>query len=529
MGAPEHGLHVLDWIVVLVYLIGMLAIGWVAGRRVKDARGFHTAGGRLGSLLVGLSLLGTYLSAMTMIALPGVAFGPDGMRWSIQLPFLIVTALVITTLVLPRYRRAGVVSVYQFLELRIHVSARALASACFVALSAGRTGLTLYLPALAYSQITGADILPAIVVMGLVTLAYTVWGGIEAVIWTDAIQVFVFTLGAVLSVVYILWDIHLVNADFWGIAHQFHKLQIWDPSLDFKQIASLWLVLQTLFETIRIYGTQQDMTQRYVTTRSTREANKSVWICIVGYIPLGFAFYFIGAALCVYYRALCLSCHPDTYFIGQLVSGKPRWDAMYPHFIAARLPVGVTGIVLAAVFAAAMSTMASLLNSGATVCVEDFYKRFWPKERSDRHYLGVSRALTVVIGVAAVGVALYCNRVGETGQLMWTKIMGYTTAGVLALMALAFLPIRIRPAAAVAGWVTAIGLVWYLSTFKVVHALLWPVIGNTAGFVVALVLNTLLVALSGESPFGPRQRFPLEATRAMAATDAQASGHEGSL
>jgi Na+/proline symporter len=395
------------------------------------------------------------------------------------------------------------------------------ASACFVALSAGRTGLTLYLPALAYSEITGASIMPAIIVMGLITLAYTVWGGIEAVIWTDAVQVFVFTLGAVLSVAYILWGVHAAHADFFGIADQFHKFRVWEPSLDFRKLTSLWLILQTLFETIRIYGTQQDMTQRYATTSSTKEARKSVWISILGYIPLGFAFYFIGAALFVYYQA-----HQDPYIVGELAKAKPKFDAAYPHFIATQLPVGIKGIVLAAIFAAAMSTMSSLMNSGATVCVEDFYKRFWPRKRSDRHYLGFARVLTVLIGLAAIGVALYCSQVGQTAQLMWTRIMSYTTAGVLALMALAFLPIRIRPAAAIVGWLTAVGLVWYLSTYQVTHPLLFPVIGNAAGFVVALLLNTALVGIAGRNPFGPEERFPLDATPAAAAEAAPEPGDE---
>jgi SSS family transporter len=492
---------VLDWVVIFAYLIGMLAIGWWSGKRVKDTVGYQTAAGRMGSLLVGLSLLGAYLSALTMMALPGKAFGGDDWLWAVQLPFLIVTAVVITRFVLPWYRAAGVVSVYHFLEQRIHVVARVLASLCFLALSTGRAGLTLYLPALAFSEITKTDITYSIAVMGLVTIAYCVYGGIEAVIWTDAIQVVIFTLGAVLSVVYILWGTSLAGGDFLGLAALHHKFRMWEPSTDLTKLTTWWLILQTLFETIRIYGTQQDMTQRYVATASTREANKSVWISILGYIPLGFIFYFIGAALFVYYQA----SGPEA------VEGlKP--DAVYPHFIATTLPAGARGLVLAAIFAAAMSTISAIMNSGATVCVEDFYRRFWVKDRPDAHYLWVIRGLTVVSGLAAMGMAVVFWRLGKDAQDMWSMVMSFTTTGVLALMALAFLPIRIRPAAAVIGWLSSAIAIWFLTKRTDVHFLLYPVIGNVVGFVVALLAQMVLAGVQGRTLLHPDERFPLGRT-----------------
>ncbi|MGQ9729825.1 MAG: sodium:solute symporter family transporter [Candidatus Zipacnadales bacterium] len=508
MPGAQQGLNALNWAVIFAYLFAMLFIGWWVGRRVKSASGYQVAEGRMGSVLVGLSLLGTYLSALTVMALPGKAFSPEDWLWAIQLPFLLVTALVITRFVLPVYRTAGVISVYQFLELRIHVVARVLASLCFLALSVGRSALTLYLPALAFAEITQADLNTVIIVMGVVTTLYTAWGGIEAVIWTDAVQVIIFMLGAVLSVLFILWDIHAVGGDFGGLAAEFHKFRIWEPSLNFRQLTSAWLILQTLFETIRIYGTQQDMTQRYVAAESTRAANRSVWISILGYIPLGFLYYFIGSALFIYYQT-----HPDPYVLDQLAQAKPKYDAMYPHFIATRLPVGVKGTVLAAIFAAAMSTISSCMNSGATVCIEDFYKRFWPRQRSDAHYLWLARGLTLLFGVASITMAFYFGYAGQSAQDMWSKVMSYTTTGVLALMAFAFLPIRLRPSAAIVGWIVAFGSVWYMTAHKLVHFLLYPVLGNLLGFAAGLGVQVLLVGLQGRTPFSPEEHFPLEATK----------------
>ncbi len=523
------GLHPVNWACIILYLAGMIALGAYMGRRIKDSRGFFIAEGRLGSVVVGLSLLGTYLSALTMMALPGKSFGPENWLWAIQLPFLLITAVVITGFVLPRYRAAGVISVYQFLEQRIHVSARLLASFCFLLLSIGRMGVVLYLPALAFSKITGTSIEGTIVVMGVIVTIYTVLGGIEAVIWTDAVQVLILTAGALLSVGFILYDVHITpGADFMALAAEHGKFRMIEPSLDYTKLVSLWLILETIFQTIRIYGTQQDMTQRYMATRSTREANKSVWISIIGYIPLGFLFYFIGSALFVYYTASY-----DPVVAAELASDPPKYDAIYPHFIASRLPLGVGGVVLAAIFAAAMSSIDSSMNSSSTVCVEDFYKRFWGRDRPDQHHLVVARALTVMWGVLAIGMAIAFKDV-KYAQDTWSKVMSFSTTGVLALMALAFLPIRIRPVPAIAGWAVAAasvalmslgtkihGLVYplmgdalwiapALSSVGKVHFLLYPVIGNILGFAVALGGNCIAVWSKGRSLTAPEERFPLE-------------------
>ncbi len=506
MEAPAPGIGAVNWAVIILYLAGILALGAYMSRRIKTTRGYFVAEGRLGALLVGLSLLGTYLSALTMMALPGKSFGPEDWLWTIQLPFLIITAFVITRFVLPRFRAAGVVSVYEFLEQRVHVSARLLASVCFLLLSIGRMGLVLYLPALAFSHITGTQIELNILVMGAIVTVYTVLGGIEAVIWTDAIQVVILALGALLSVGYIVYDINQVTHSFFGLAAQYHKFRVLELSLDVTKLTSLWLILETIFQTIRIYGTQQDMTQRYMATKSTKKGNQSVWIAILGYIPLAYLFYFIGSALFIYYQA-----YSDPYVLNILAADRPKYDAIYPHFIVDRLPVGIAGLVLAAIFAAAMSSIDSSMNSSSTVCVEDFYKRFWGRNKPDRTYLVMARALTVVWGLLAIGMALAFRHV-QYAQDTWSKVMSFSTTGVLALMLLAFLPVRVRPAAAIAGWAVAAGSVAIMTFLTEIHFLLYPVIGNVLGFTVALLWNAaassgLLRRLTWGEPY-PLEKIP---------------------
>jgi len=464
-----------NYLVLAAYLAGMVGIGFLAGRRIKGTKGFFIADGRLNYIIVGLSILGTYLSALTMMGLPGMSYGKHDWTYMVQLPCLMITAIVITGFVLPRYRKAGIVSIYEFLETRIHISARMVASVCFLIFSIGRMGLVLYLPALAFSTVTGAPLWLCIICMGIIITLYTVVGGIEAVIWTDAIQVVIFIAGAVCTLGFIFSNLSVKTFIDIGIEH--NKFRMLIPGFDITKITTLWLVMETIFQTIRIYGTQQDVAQRYMTTDSTEKANRSVWIAILSYIPLGFIFYFIGTALFVFYKA-----NPDINLPGKA-------DPIYPYFVVMHLPAGISGLVIAAIFAAAMSSIDSCMNSSSTVCIEDFYKRFATSDHPDRYYLRKARVLTILWGTLAVGMGLLFIG-AQYAQIVWGKLMGISTNGILGLMALAFLPFRINKWAAGAGFVLS-----YVCLFAMmasgVNFLLWPVVGNCTCFFTALFLNPI--------------------------------------
>ncbi|MBM4079593.1 MAG: sodium/solute symporter [Planctomycetes bacterium] len=497
---PRVDFGALNYAILVLYLVAMVAIGWWARGRAKSTSGFFVGEGKLHYVLVGLSLLATYLSALTMMALPRVSFGQDDFIWTVQLPCLIITALVITRFVLPRLREANVVSVYEFLEQRIHVSVRLITSAAFLVLSVGRMALNLFLPALALHTILGFDLPTTIVVIAVVVIAFSYIGGIVAVIWTDAIMAVIFTLGAIVSVVSILSGIGLER--FADIASEHHKFRtfVWD--LDWTKKATLWFVLETIFQTIRIYGTQQDMTQRYMATESTAKANRSVWLAILGYIPLGFLFYFLGTALFVFYQA-----HPDPV-VPTLMARKGYADAVYPWFIVTQLPTGLSGFMVVAIFAASMSTLSSSLNSGATVMVEDFYKRLFRRDRSDRHYLMVARVLTAFFGALAIAAGLALIGRVEQAQDTWNKVMGVSTCGVLGLMALAILPFRVNTWAALTGFLCACACLLYVTTQTKIIFLLWPVITSTVCFGVALALHALLPSEPSAAKAAPASGAP---------------------
>jgi len=443
---PRRSFGKANYAVLGIYLAAMLGIGVYTSRRIKGTRGYFIADGRMNHVVVGLSLLGTYLSALTMMGLPGMAYGKHDWTYMVQLPFLVVTAVVITRLVLPRYRKAGFISVYEHLEHRIDVSVRVLASISFLVFSIARMGLVLYLPALAFSTVTGVPLPVCVIGMGIVITAYTVLGGMEAVIWTDAIQVVIFIVGAVLTLAYIFAD--LGADEFVRTASAHNKFRLLVPSLDVTRITSLWLVL-----------------------------------AILAYIPVGFIFYFIGTALFAFYKA-----HPAADLPGKA-------DPMYPHFIVSHLPPGIAGLVIAAIFAAAMSSIDSLMNSSSTVCIEDLWKRFARTERPDRSYLVKARMLTILWGALAVVMGLLFMEV-EYALVVWGKVMGISTNGILALMALAFLPFRVSKWAAIAGFGVGYACLFTLMYATKINFLLWPVIGNVTSFLAALLVHWLIGVIS---------------------------------
>ncbi len=478
-----------DYAIVAIYMVVMLLIGWWCGRKIEGSRSYFIGSGKIHFVAVGLSVLATYLSALTMIALPAMAYGEHDWTYTVQLPFLVLTSYIITRFVVPVYRRAGVISVYELFEKRIHVSARLFGSISFLVMSLARMSILLYLTSLAIYTATGLDLAWTIVIMGVVTVLYTAIGGMEAVIYTDVIQAIIFIVGAFVSLFCIVRDIPA--AQFLQIANEYHKFRMLAPGLDPTKIVTVWLILETVFQTIRIYGTQQDITQRYATTESIAKANRSVWIGTLSYIPLGYLFYFIGTALFVYYKV-----HPELP-----VPAKP--DQIYPYFVVTRMHAGLPGLVIGAFLAASMSSISSSMNAVATICVEDFMKRFARVPRSDAYFLFRAKLMTYGWGLLSVLLALTFVK-ASYAQILWGKLMGLCTNGVLGILVLALLPVRINKWGVVAGVVTG-----YCALFLMIRAdvnfLLWPVVGNLVCFFVALLVSRLLntAAVSDEAKEEP--------------------------
>ena len=429
-GLMQNHFTGVDWAVLAAYFVATMSIGVYFYRRSRSTEGFTAAGRSLPGWVCGLSIFATYLSSISFLALPGKAFVGNWNAFVFSLSLPIATWIAVRWF-MPFYRRSGEVSAYAHLERRFGSWARVYASLFYLLTQIARMGAVMYLMALALSVPLNWDIRTIIVVTGVSVTVYTFVGGIVAVIWADALQALVLMVGAVVCVVVMLWGLPEGPGQVFTIAAEHQKFSLgsynpWDISE-----ATFWVVLvYGLFINLQNFGIDQSYIQRYIASASDREARKSVWLGGLLYVPVSAVFFFIGTALFAYYQT-----HPDDLAeVRQTVAAqrlkneevsadRPDYaerlqataasltesdlgDKVFPHFIGKRLPQGVTGLLIAAIFAAAMSTLSTSLNSSATLLMSDYYRRFIDPEASEGRSMAVLYTATLVWGALGTGVAL---------------------------------------------------------------------------------------------------------------------------
>lgn len=385
----------IDWAIIALYLVGTAAIGLYFYLREKKQtnESFFLGGRNIPWWAAGISLYATGTSAISYIATPAKSFAENWLYLSANIVGLLGTAFVAICIV-PLLRRLSLMSVYQYLEMRFHPKIRTLASILAIILQlGGRMSLVLFLPALAMSAVTGLDVNYAILIMGAVTIVYTVLGGMKAVIWTDFIQVFVMLGGAFVALGYVVAHTDGGVGAFFHTALGDGKFRTFD--WDFNLTApTVWGFLFVTILGVVTIPQDQVMMQRVLSTKSDKEAGWSMWTLAAIVVPGNLTFFGIGTALYVFYKG-----HP-----GHL-NPMLNVDSTFPQFIAAELPVGVTGLIIAGIFAASMSTLSSCMNSVATLVSVDFFERRG-KTVTSAQSVRVAEIATVVAGLIGIGTAL---------------------------------------------------------------------------------------------------------------------------
>jgi SSS family transporter len=383
---------VLNWAALLGYLAAMVGIGVWCSRGEESTDQFFLAGKKIPWWAAGLSIFGTQLSAITFMAIPATAFAEDWVRMIGNLMIMPVIP-VIVLLFLPFFRRLNITTAYEYLERRFNVAVRVLASLLFILFQLGRMGVVLYLPAIALSAVTGLNVYLCIALMGVLATIYTVMGGIEAVIWTDVVQVLVLLGGALICVMIAAIDGggfgELVAT---GMRSNKMNLLVWDWS---PASFGVWvMVVGGFFTALVPYSTDQTVVQRYLTTKDERQAAGSLWLNFAMTLPAALIFYGLGTALFVFYTN-----NPE-------LALPAKADRIVPWFVIRELPDGVAGMVIAGIFAAAMSSLDSSMNSVATAYVNDFHRRFRPSS-DDRQSLRLAKGVTVTVGSAGTAIAIW--------------------------------------------------------------------------------------------------------------------------
>ena len=480
--ARTKSYHPVNWAIMVGYLLLMAGMGVWFMRRNKSSDDYFRAGGRVPWIVVSMSIYATMFSSITFISIPALSYLTD-CRYFIITFGIILMAPVVVKWYLPFFRRLNLTSAYEFLEVRFNLSCRLFASAAFILFMVARTAIVTYLPALAIAAVTNLDVNMAIIVVTAVTIFYCTIGGVEAVIWSDFVQSVILIASTVLIYILLVWGTDGGVAGFLSAGTAAGKFRAFDFVFDWTK-PCFWVVLiGGIVANLASYTSDQCVVQRYMTTRDERGAAKSILFNGVLSFFNCIVFFTLGVALWTFYRS-----NP-----GLLDVTMPKNDSILPLFIGNDLPTGVSGLVLAAVAAATMSTLSANLNSAASAIVTDFWERLFKGD--ERSKLLCGKISTVVVGLLGGGFALIlANMEIQSIYDQFQRFLGVLTGGLGCLFFMGVFMKRVNGIGATAGLVANYAVCFTLDQAQFAgkpHLLLFGFLGMIACLVVAPVVSAL--------------------------------------
>lgn len=503
----------LDLIIIFSYLIGIVLFGTWFGRKQKTTRDYFLGDRSVPWWAVAFSIVATETSTITFISIPGIAFSRGGNFQFLQLVFgYLLGRIVISLLFIPSYFRGELLTVYQLLDRRFGGKIKVLAASLFVVMRNIADGIRLLLTAIvlaavytAFQPAANADTITiaSIVLIGAAMIVFTYFGGMEAVIWVEVIQLGIYIAGAIAAAIILIGAIDGGFATASAVASQYGKFSLFDFSFSATKTFTFWSgLIGGCFLTMSTHGTDQYLVQRYLCTNHPRKA--IVALLTSGAIVLGqfIGFLFIGALLFAFY-------HPftDAGYLSATSTAFPftGTDRVFPDFITKHMPSGLAGLVVAAIFAAAMS---SSLNSIAATAVNDLYKPIRPK-RPDKHYLKISHLLTLVWGVVQIGVALAVRKQPGSALSNALSVASLINGPILGVFLVGAFLRRVSQPPALIGMVASIAVMVYVFSQTTI-AWTWYVF---LGSLVTCLVAWLASFAFAEAPVGARDELaPAAAT-----------------
>ncbi len=508
----------IDLLVIAIYLISIVAFGSWFVRKNRTSNEFMIAGSSLPGWAIGLSYFGTYVSSNTFIGVVGRAFGTNWnyFVFSLALPFAVWLG---TKYFVPFYRHSGEVSAYHHMEKRFGAWARTYTVVCYLLIQLSRIATITFGVALVLNGLTGWSLTSIIIVSGILVTVYTLLGGIKAVIWTEVIQSIILFSGAILLLLLILNGIPGGLSNGLKIAEENSKFSLGSFKLSFSESTFWVILLYGFFMNLKAFGFDQTYIQRYHTARSDLDARKSLWFGALLYVPISLLFFFIGSMLFSYYQThqglmqdlkqkssitLSEGSLPD------IVHGKNNKDInansstlqieefadqALPHFMANRVPVGVVGLIIAAIMAAAMSTISTCLNSSATIILIDVYKRYFNSNPTEAKAMYILRGGTFLMGTVASIIALLMIGV-ESILAVWWQLTGIFAGAMLGLFLLGFIVKKADKVAAVISVTIGILVIIWI-TFSSDINILPKFLRSPFHIYMSVVISTLSMFLVG--------------------------------
>ena len=455
----------LDYLVFFIFVGGVALFGCsFYFRSSKGAAAFTKAEGSLPTWVVGMSIFATFVSSISFLGLPGQALAGNWNPFVFSLSIPLATWLA-AKIFIPLYRNVNSVSAYHYLEQKFGYWARCYVAICYLLTQLARIGSILLLLALPINAMFGWDVQQIIIWTGIATLIYTLLGGIAAVVWTDAIQGIILIVGALACAVLLTFSMPEGPNQLFEIAAASDKFSLGSFGASLTE-ATFWVVLiYGLFTNMQNYGIDQNYVQRYMTTKSTKDAVKSTLFGSLLYIPVSLVFVYIGTALFAYYTA-----QPD--LLPSVVDGATgeelkglaylKNDSVFPWFIVQGLPMGLTGLVIAAIFSAGMSTVATSINSSATIVLTDFVNRFAKKEASEKKNMRVLYLASFFVG--GLGIVMGLLMMSIDGVLdAWWKLASIFSGGMLGLFLLTLVCKTVRKAHGVLSVIVGLLVIAWMS------------------------------------------------------------------
>lgn len=481
-GIPEgvkKGFTFLDYGTIAIYFAVLVGMGLYFSRRESSTEAFFLGGRKIPWWAVGISIFGTSLSSITYVAIPASAYSGDWLGMLSNLGIVLVAPFVVYYFI-PHFREGSISTAYEYLENRFNVAARIYGSLIFILFQLGRMAIVLYIPAIALSAATGMSIPLCILAMGILATIYTVLGGIEAVIWTDVIQAVVLLFGAVLALYLVVTGVDGGVGAIVASAQEYDKFHLFNWSWDITTNAVWVCVIGQFFTMLYPYTADQTMVQRYLSTADLRDARRAVWTNAIMTIPVSLIFFGLGTALWAFFRSHPADLDPNL-----------NNDAILPLFIMAEFPIGLKGIIIAGIFAAAMSSLDSSMNSLASVLINDYYRRF-KADVTEISALRLARILTVLLGAFGTGVALFLAELESTSLFnTYLKLLGMAGGGLAGIVALGMLTKRAHGWGAITGAVISSGCVYFVSAYNLTHFYMHGAVGFLVAFGIGYALSTI--------------------------------------
>jgi solute:Na+ symporter, SSS family len=443
-------MRIFDITIFLAYLIGIVLFGASFYKKNKSSSSFTLGNNNIPTWVISMSIFATFVSSISYLALPGQAFQTNWnpFVFSLSIPF---ASFIAFKFFVPLYRSINSPSAYTFLEMRFGPWAKIYASVMYLLTQLMRTGTILFLLALTLNVFLGWNIVLVIVITGISVLTYSILGGIQAVLWTDAIQGILLILGALVCIIVVMFSMPEGPGQIFQIAAANDKFSLGSFKIVLTS-STFWVVLiYGIFINLQNFGIDQNYIQRYMTASSEKAAKKSALYGGLIYIPVSLLFLFIGTSLYSYYTALP----------GILPEGT-QTDRVFPFFIINSLPVGLRGLLIASIFAAGMSTISTSVNSSATVILKDYFQKMLKESDAERKSIRILYSSSFLFSLISILIAITMINV-QSALDTWWKLASIFSGGMLGLFLLALLSRKVNNLAAIIGVTVGVIVIGWMS------------------------------------------------------------------